>query len=52
MTYWHSMDDEQSRSGYARQLWDRWTGEEERWEGEEQERLCLPGVLLHPIKGV
>ena len=50
MTYWHTMDGLQLDHGYVRQLWDRWTGREYRWQGEEPERMCLPQMLLHPIK--
>ena len=62
MTYWHSMDRE---TNYAMELWARWTrrkvvkqGEETKMlpveikEGEEMERLCLPGILIHPVKDV
>lgn len=35
-------------STYADELYKRWLGYDE----EETEGLCLPGMLLHPIKGV
>ena len=60
MTYWHSMDREVN---YAMELWARWTRRKvtveggqtqlvdvEVQEGEEKERLCLPGILIHPVK--
>ncbi|GAB7363172.1 hypothetical protein MBLNU230_g3456t1 [Neophaeotheca triangularis] len=43
-------------SGFASRLWRRWLGQVEKGEGGRREeeagsgRLCLRGVLLHPVK--
>ncbi len=45
-------------AGFAPNLWRRWLGYKVDNDGGEQEelagegRMCLPGVLLHPVKGV
>ncbi|KAI4090665.1 MAG: hypothetical protein LQ344_004568 [Seirophora lacunosa] len=45
-------------AGFAPNLWRRWLGLKVDNDGGEREelagegRMCLPGVLLHPIKGV
>ena len=45
-------------AGFAPNLWRRWLGYKVDNDGGEQEemagegRMCLPGMLLHPIKGV
>ena len=49
MTYWHSMDGEVN---YQMELWARWTGKETDEVEAEQERLCLPQMLIHPVKDV
>ena len=50
MTYWHSMDLE---INYQIELWARWTGQKVEGEKEPiQERLCLPQMLIHPVKDV
>jgi hypothetical protein len=42
-------------SGFAATLWRRWLGqwedkeEQEKWEGVTG-RMCLPGILFHPVK--
>ncbi|MCJ1273559.1 hypothetical protein MMC21_001352 [Puttea exsequens] len=44
--------------GFAPNLWRRWLGYKVDNDGGEQEevagegRMCLPGMLLHPVKGV
>ena len=44
--------------GSAPNLWRRWLGYKVDNDGGEQEelagegRMCLPGMLLHPVKGV
>ncbi|KAL8777678.1 MAG: hypothetical protein Q9213_007752 [Squamulea squamosa] len=45
-------------AGFAPNLWRRWLGMKVDNDGGEREevagegRMCLPGVLLHPVKGV
>lgn len=45
-------------AGFSPNLWRRWLGYKVDNDGGEQEelagegRMCLPGMLLHPIKGV
>lgn len=45
-------------AGFAPNLWRRWLGYKVDNDGGEQEemagegRMCLPGMLLHPVKGV
>ena len=45
-------------AGFAPNLWRRWLGIKVDNDGGEQEemagegRMCLPGMLLHPVKGV
>ncbi|KAI4125500.1 MAG: hypothetical protein LQ338_004202 [Usnochroma carphineum] len=45
-------------AGFAPNLWRRWLGLKVDNDGGEREevagegRMCLPGVLLHPVKGV
>ena len=47
-------------AGFAPNLWRRWLGMKVDGDGGEREemalegegRMCLPGVLLHPVKGV
>lgn len=45
-------------AGFAPNLWHRWLGYKVDNDGGEQEemagegRMCLPGMLLHPVKGV
>lgn len=45
-------------SGFSGNLWRRWLGYRVDNDGGEEEelagegRMCLPGVLLHPVKGV
>lgn len=45
-------------AGFAPNIWRRWLGYKVDNDGGEQEeiaregRMCLPGVLLHPVKGV
>jgi hypothetical protein len=45
-------------AGFSPDLWKRWLGYKVNNDGGEQEelagegRMCLPGVLLHPVKGV
>ena len=47
-------------AGFAPNLWRRWLGQKVDGDGGEREevaemgegRMCLPGVLLHPVKGV
>ena len=45
-------------AGFSPNLWRRWLGYKVDNDGGEQEerakegRMCLPGVLLHPVKGV
>ena len=45
-------------AGFAPNLWRRWLGMKVDNDGGEQEevagqgRMCLPGMLLHPVKGV
>ncbi|MCJ1249354.1 hypothetical protein MMC30_006577 [Trapelia coarctata] len=45
-------------AGFAPNLWRRWLGYRVDGDGGEEEeaagegRICLPGMLLHPVKGV
>ncbi|KAL8904453.1 MAG: hypothetical protein Q9207_003251 [Kuettlingeria erythrocarpa] len=45
-------------AGFAPNLWRRWLGMKVDNDGGEREelagegRMCLPGILLHPVKGV
>ena len=45
-------------AGFAPNLWSRWLGFKVNGDGGEKAemagegRMCLPGVLLHPVKGV
>ncbi len=45
-------------SGFAPDLWKRWLGLKVNNDGGEEEemagegRMCLPGILLHPVKNV
>ncbi|KAK0938215.1 hypothetical protein LTR29_010206 [Friedmanniomyces endolithicus] len=45
-------------SGFAPNLWERWLGKRVDNDGGEQAelagegRMCLPGMLVHPVKGV
>ncbi|MCJ1454748.1 hypothetical protein MMC28_005101 [Mycoblastus sanguinarius] len=45
-------------AGFSPNLWRRWLGYKVDNDGGEQEemagegRMCLPGILLHPVKGV
>jgi hypothetical protein len=42
-------------SGFGAKIWRRWLGQ---WEDEEEQklwegktgRMCLPGILFHPVK--
>lgn len=45
MTYWASIDE---KTTYPDELYKRWLG----YGNDPSERLCLPGILLHPVKGV
>lgn len=45
MSYWSSMD---RKTNYADELYKRWLAH----GGDTFERLCLPSMLLHPVKGV
>lgn len=62
MTYWASIDE---KTTYPDELYKRWLGyvsfslspspihRTDIWQGNDpSERLCLPGMLLHPVKGV
>ena len=46
------------KSGFAPNLWSRWLGFKVDGEGGEKAekagegRMCIPGVLLHPVRGV
>jgi hypothetical protein len=45
-------------AGFSPNLWKRWLGYKvdndggEEWEMANEGRMCLPGMLLHPVKQV
>ncbi|KAI1620485.1 hypothetical protein EDD37DRAFT_659586 [Exophiala viscosa] len=42
-----------SNAGFAGYLWRRWLGKENAWENEGDDgggRMCLPMMVLHPVK--
>ena len=63
MTYWHSMD---RKTSFPDELYKRWLGyvstmsfcslshsdSDVRQSNDPLERVCLPGIVLHPVKGV
>ena len=63
MTYWHTMD---RKTNFPDELYKRWMGyvsllffcsssrsdADVSQSNDPLERLCLPGIVLHPVKGV